>query len=398
MKRTWILPTLFLLFAHTTLIAQTAMPNKMAGVDIKALAERIVTQSAAVKEGEIVQITGSVRDAELLDEIALNVYKVGGHAFVRLSSEMRSWRSFNEVPAKYDSQEPKLGLKLAEIIDVLINVSVGENLNLFAGADPVRLAAQEKASAGLIPIYIKRKVRRVDVGNDLYPTANLAKRWGVSESDLASLFWKGVSADYTRIAATGESVKARLAGGKELVLTHPNGTNLKMRIEQRPVVVSDGLISEADKQAGAAASIVYLPAGEVMVTPVPGTAEGTVVIDRQFYEGKEIGAMTLTFKAGKMTSMTSKSDITRLKAFYDAAGARKDEFAVIDIGINSEIGLIAGSKMESWIPAGMITVGFGGNDWAGGDNPATFVWGGHQSGCTLKVDGQTLVENGTLKP
>ena len=45
----------------------------------------------------------------------------------------------------------------------------------------------------------------------------------------------------------------------------------------------------------------------------------------------------------------------------------------------------------------MITVGFGNNVWAGGSNNATGGAGGHLAGCTVKIDGKTIVENGVLK-
>ena len=44
---------------------------------------------------------------------------------------------------------------------------------------------------------------------------------------------------------------------------------------------------------------------------------------------------TMTFKAGKMTSMKARRNAERFQATYEAADARKDEFAFIDFGINS---------------------------------------------------------------
>jgi leucyl aminopeptidase (aminopeptidase T) len=130
---------------------------------------------------------------------------------------------------------------------------------------------------------------------------------------------------------------------------------MKVQIEGRPVFVSDGVISADDVQTGGAACSVWLPAGEVYLTPVPGTAEGKVVGDRQFFQGEEIQDLTLTFKAGKLTSMTAKSGLERLKALYDAAGPGKDEFAGIDIGINPNVHLVPGSRMVAMMPATSCT-------------------------------------------
>jgi leucyl aminopeptidase (aminopeptidase T) len=364
--------------------------------DYGDMAKRIVKQSANVNEGEHVWITGSVRDMALMEEIAVEVRKAGAFSVIQVSSEQMNWRMFAETPDKYDSQSPTFGLKLSEIIDVQISVSVGDNLNLFAEADPKRLAAIGKAFEPINEVYVKRKIRGVNIGNEMYPTKNLAKRWGVPLDDLEKIFWQGVTADYKQVEATGVQLKKNLTSAREIHLTHPNGTDLKMKIENRPVFVSDGIISEEDMNTGSAACQAYLPAGEVMLAPVRGTAQGKVVIDRMFYAGKEINGLTLSFAQGKLVSMTSESDITRIKADYDAAGAGKEEFAFIDIGINPDIKIIPGSKMTSWIPAGMVTVGIGDNSWAGGDNNISYSLFGHMEGTTVEADGKTLVADGKL--
>lgn len=53
------------------------------------------------------------------------------------------------------------------------------------------------------------------------------------------------------------------------------------------------MISNKDAYAGGAACQGWLPAGEVFVTPVPGTAKGTFVTDDFFFEGKRIERLTL---------------------------------------------------------------------------------------------------------
>jgi leucyl aminopeptidase (aminopeptidase T) len=141
---------------------------------------------------------------------------------------------------------------------------------------------------------------------------------------------------------------------------------------------------------------VYLPAGEVFVTPVPGTAEGTVVVDRDFYQGKLIEGITLTFKGGKLISMTAKSGLEPLKALYDAAGTGKEEFSTIDIGINPDVKTKPGSTLLTWMPSGMLTIGIGNNIWAGGENKNPYGYNFFMPGSTVKVDGKILVENGVL--
>ena len=371
--------------------------QKTTGMDYEALAQKLVTQCANIHEGDYVLVTGGLRDFELLEDIAVHVRKVGAFPLVSLYSDRMWRRSFDDVPAKYDSRSNEFELKLAGLITAQIDVDFIETEALLANLPPERVATFWKSFSLVNDLMLKRNVRFVHLGNYLYPTSEKAKQFGLSQEELSKIFWDGVNVDYSKLQATGKAVKAALASGKQVHITNPNGTDLKMQIEGRPVVVSDGVISADDVQAGGAACWVYLPAGEVMLAPVPGTAEGKVVVDTQFFQGSEIQGLTLTFKAGKLTSMTAKSGLEPLKALYDASGPGKDVFGSIDIGINSNVHLVPGSRMVTFMSAGMVTVGIGNNTWAGGENNVGYGMSNFLRGCTLEVDDKVLVEKGVLK-
>jgi len=371
----------------------------IAPTDLEQLAERLVTQSAAVKEGEIVFINGRSQDAELLENIAVNVRKLGAWPIVGYSSDRMAKRMFFDVPDKYDAQADEVGMEMAKLIDVTISLGNGTSENLFEGADPKRMATRGKANAPVAKAFMDNNVRSVDIGNDLYPTSWRAERYGMGEDARASTFWTGVNLDYSELQACGEQVKAALAGGNEMHITNPNGTDLKVRVQGRPVLVSDGIISAEDMKQGGPATSVYLPAGEVFTTPVPGTAEGKVVHTRSFYRGKQVDNLTLTFVGGKATGMSgSGPGFADMKSEYDAVDdARKDLFAFVDLGINPNVTLPANSTVGTWVPAGAVTVGTGTNIWAGGDNSVPYGLTVFLPGSTVMLDGKPIVEDGVLK-
>jgi leucyl aminopeptidase (aminopeptidase T) len=195
----------------------------------------------------------------------------------------------------------------------------------------------------------------------------------------------------------GEELQKVLSQAKEVHLTNANGTDLKVRIDKRPVYVSDGVLTPEKLKKGGASCLTWLPAGEVYVSAAPDTAEGKVVIDRYLFEGKVIEGLTLTFTAGKLTAMTAKSGDQRLQAAYKVAGPGKERFSIIDIGINPNVRIPENSRLLTYMPAGMITIGTGNDTWAGGDNNATFGLLGFLPRSTVKVDGRVIVENGALK-
>lgn len=377
---------------------QEVTPMAAPTVDYDAVARSIITENARVREGDKVLITGSVRDLELLEDLAVQARSVGAHPIIVIESERLVKRLFDDVPEKYDTQSPDFNLALAEIMTVWIDVPLSGAPELLAHVPPARFAAQSKAFEPVGQRLRERGVRFVELSNDLYPTAWRAERFGIPEVELANMFWSGVRTDYAALQATGEAIRAKLATGEELRITHPHGTDLTVRIAGRPVFVSDGVISPEDEAKGGAAAQLWLPAGDIYLTPDPGSATGTVVIEQDFFQGEEIRNLELEFADGKLVSMTADSGLESLQAFYDAGDASKDVFGVVNIGINPDLRIPEGSRVEAWSPAGMVAVGFGNNAWAGGENVSNFGWSSYLAGATVTVDGEAIVENGVLKP
>lgn len=367
-------------------------------VDLEQLAQRLVS-NAAVKEGEIVLISGRGHDAELMENIAVETRKLGAFPMVEYSSDRLSKRLFFDVPEKYDTQTNATGMKLAKMVNVSIQLGNGLTENLFEGADPQRVAAIGKANEAVGMEFLKNNVRTLEVGNGLYPTPWRAERMGMPPDQLAKVFWEGVNVDYSDLQERGAQVRSALAAGNELHITNPNGTDLKVRIQGRKVLVSDGILSAEDIKQGGAALAAFLPAGEVYTTPVAGTAEGKVVSTRDYFRGQQIDNLTITVAGGKVTSLTgSGPGFAGLKAEYDAvADERKNLFSFVDFGINPNVKLPASSQVGNWVPAGAVTVGIAGNTWAGGDNSVPYGLTFFLPGSTATLDGKPIVENGVLK-
>jgi leucyl aminopeptidase (aminopeptidase T) len=363
--------------------------------DHRSVAEKVVAQSAGVNQGDLVLIFGSDEDIPLVEDIAVEVRKRGASPLISVGSNRLTRRMYDEVPPKYDSKASAMMMKLGGIADVIILTESGEGRTL-DGVPPERIAAQGTAFAPVSELMRKRGVRTVALGNGLYPSAERAEQFGISRDALADMMYGGVDADYQALQASGQQVRQMLAAGKELHITNPNGTDLKVGIAGRPITVNDGIISPEDRKKGGAATSVWLPAGEVYLTPVPGTGEGTVVVDQFFFQGKPIEELRLVFKGGKLTSMTAKDGLEPLQAAYDAGGPGKDVLGVIDVGINPSIKSPESSPVHVWGKAGTVTVVVGDNTWAGGSIQANFGLAAYAPGTTVTIDGKPLVQDGKL--
>ena len=381
----------------TGAVVATAVPAQQAAKSqLKAVAHNLVT-STGLKEGQTVLISGSVRDAALMEDLAIEAQKLGLQPVLSIWSERLIRRSYDEVPAKYDAQEQTLGMGMAKLFDGQIAIDFGETEGLLKGVPPERIAARSKANAPVFEAFLKRNTHFVNLGNGLYPTRTLAKRLGISQARLAAGFWKAVAVPPEQTAAAGERLRAAFAGGKMVRLTHPNGTSLTFEVTDRTPNISAGALTEQQAQQGGAALLTWLPAGEFQIAAVPGSAEGKVVIDKTLWRGQIVRALALVFSRGKLTSMTAASGLAPLKADYDAGGSGKDLFGLIDIGLNPGINVPLATGAVVWPQAGAVTVVLGNDLFAGGTNNSDFAYAGQLGGASVTVDDKVVVENGRLK-
>jgi leucyl aminopeptidase (aminopeptidase T) len=334
-----------------------------------------------MREGDLVLVSGSNREAGILEQLAAHVRGLGAHPVLTLHTERRHVPMF--AAALHDAPLSAPTVKLPNRVSAQIIVEFGE-----------RPAAFIEGSAANGKTFYSRSVRQAYLENDLYPTKGNAETFGLIHADLAKAFGEAVALDLAQLPLSASALRSFLVESRQLQVRHPNGTDLKVRIEGRPIYASDGAISRPDQGRGGVPRSVWLPAGEVYLVPVPGSAEGRVVVERQLFQGRDIQGLTLDYRAGKLTSMTATSGLEPLKVLYDDAGPGKDALGVIDIAIHP---FVRGSQLRNLAPAGVVTLFLGNNRWAGGDNAAPFGLASPLPGTTLAVDGRIIVEDGVLK-
>jgi leucyl aminopeptidase (aminopeptidase T) len=355
-----------------------------------------------VVEGEKVLIVGPAREMQLLEDLAFHVRNVGAFPLLSVTSDRLMERESLELPSRYDSQTDALELALVDVIDAELVVAPDMAPDVFAKVPPERLAAQFAANEPVQRRARERGVRSLEIGNSLAPTEWRAEQAGMSREALATMFWEGIAVDYAELERTGEAVRERLETGREVHVTHPNGTDLRFQIEVRPVIVNDGVISDEDRERGGASVLAWIPAGEVYTTAVPGTAVGVIVTPETSYlddpaASSAIRNLRVEFRDGRVVSMTGEGPgFAAYRALYEAADEGREAFGVLDIGLNPRIRLPEGSRLGSFLPAGGVTLAFGGNVWAGGENDVAWADARFLTGATVTVDGEPLVQEGRL--
>ena len=359
----------------------------------KRIAERLVTQVARVRAGELVWLSGSEGDLPLLEDLAIVVQQVGAHPVIEYGSNRLTRRYFQDVPARLDTVGPQL--RTLAIIDVWISIGFQDPQSL-AGVDPARLATIQKASAPFQDALKSWKGRSIALGNGLYPTAGAAEEAGIPQAQLASLYRAGLDVDFVEMERTAAAVRAVLASGREIRLQAANGTDFRARLGGQPVHTNDGVISDEDAKGGIGQRSAYLPAGEVYVVLTPGTAHGTLVMDKTWFLNQPISGLRAEVQDGRVTRLSAERGGEALRSLYDRSTPGKDLVGVLDVGINPAVRAPAGSQLLPWSQSGLVTIAIGSNLWAGGDNTSGFGLPMQLADATLTVDGVVLVDKGRL--
>jgi leucyl aminopeptidase (aminopeptidase T) len=334
-----------------------------------------------------------------MENVSIEVQKLGGDALISLTSDALERRSYDEVPARFDDVEPEWTRILNSNVDVIINVDPVESPSSLDGVPPERVQARARSVVAATALTAERSVRMIEVGNGLYPTPARAAHFEMDQNELARQFWTSVATDAAQLAATGARIAEALAGSGEVHLTHPNGTDLRLALDTREVMVNDGALSDEDVAAGGTRVWNWRPAGEVYVRVAPGSANGRVVVDRYDYLGSPVTGLTIDVAAGRITSITAASGGEALLAAYNSAsGDGREVLSILDVGINPALSGGTDSQTRTWVPAGMVTLVFGADTWAGGSNAAPFSLQTFLTGTTLAVGERTLVRDGALTP
>lgn len=380
------------------LLSLESLVHAAAPPDFKTIADRVVGQSLNIRQGDRVVLRGDARDLDLIEELGIATLKRGADYLQLISRERSALAFFEQVPAKIATPPLIIEEGLLDLHTATVAIEGQEFPGLLRDVAPERYSAVAQKFVRLGDARIKKGIRSVSIGNGLYPTEATARSFGMNKEQLAELFWAGIDVDYHALQATCEAIRTVLSKGKEVHVTHPNGTDLRFQITGRRVFVSDGVISPEDVASGGPAIQVYLPAGEVFLTPVPGTAEGRLKFDEIPFEGGELKNFVLVLKAGKLVSYEASPSpaYDRWKALYEAAPAGKEEFGFVDIGTNPRIVVPPNSRLRTWVARGSISLGTGFNTWAGGTVEAAFGAGGTMVGATLEVDGKPIVDGGKL--
>ena len=212
----------------------------------------------------------------------------------------------------------------------------------------------------------------------------IASMPGVTDEMLARV----MDADLRQLRKRGASIGRALGAAAEARITCPNGSDLRLGLEERTAIVDAGALN----MRGAFGNI---PCGEAFIAPVEGTAEGTLAIDGSIAAiGKLDEPVELTVRGGHLVN-ASGAEGERLMALLTEHGPDGTNLAELGIGTN-ESAVLTGNLLEDEKILGTAHVAFGASAAIGGTVQVPVHLDCVLLQPTVEVDGAPIVEAGEL--
>ncbi|HYK93747.1 MAG TPA: aminopeptidase [Thermoplasmata archaeon] len=193
----------------------------------------------------------------------------------------------------------------------------------------------------------------------------------------------------------GERIARRFSTGKKVVITHPNGTHLELRLSGRAPAIHDGRLDAADVQAGQ--YLEEVPSGYVPVSLDERYAEGRVRsnVRALAMDGKtRIEGGDWEFKNGHLVGFRHQRGHAEIAREFEAAPAEgRDRPGILSIGLNPKISM---APLVADQRRGRVMFMIGGNRSHGGLNANPFRAYLLLDGATVEVDGRAVLRDGRI--
>lgn len=201
----------------------------------------------------------------------------------------------------------------------------------------------------------------------------------------------GITADFPAIAPQCQAVAKAMEGAEKIHLTTPHGTDLTFSAKGRRGNALTCLIGPGQ--------FTTVPTIEANVSPLEGTAEGTIVADASIpYIGIGLLQEPITFKVekGMIVEFSGGPQAEMLRANWES---KNDPLvynvAEMGVGLNPQCSFI-GYMLEDEGVYGSVHIGTGTNITLGGVVKAACHYDLIMTGATIVADGRTVLKDGKV--
>ncbi|MGI0154519.1 MAG: hypothetical protein ACREDE_00025 [Thermoplasmata archaeon] len=346
----------------------------------------MLTKNLQVKPGENVVIEGWSRMLPWSTALAREARRLGAFPLVLYENEDSYWDSVDSHEDDVLGATPEHEWAALGKTDVYIHMwNAGDRLRM----DSLPAKRAEKLF-GWNPAWYKTATKaglrgsRLEIGR---PFPNLAKTYGVDQSEWMDQVIAGTLVDPGRLRAAGLPIQKALERGKRIRIHDDQGTDLTLGLAHRKARLDYGRVTKEDMKAPFS-MLNMLPAGTVRVALDESVAEGTIKATRTSYNdvGMSTGGL-FEFRKGRLIRHHYDTGAQFFDKPYAKGGKGRDRPGYIAFGLNP---MLHNTPQLEDREAGAITVGVGNNVFSGGKNKSPFSGIVVNAGARVEVDGKPV--------
>jgi len=362
----------------------------------RKLARNLLRNALRLRRGEDLLIETWSATLPWATSLELEARLLGARPLLALTDEASYWRAVSEAP------EAQLGWVGGHLWAAL--KASDAYVSFFGPMDIVREERQPPVVHRRIHSNVQEMMRVLQKYGirtlrwDLGRTSEVwARRYGVDLRTWRRELIEATTVDPRSMRRAGLRIADRLRRGREARISHPNGTELTLRLAGRRPWVDDGMIDDEDIRTGHIAQVV--PSGVVSVTPSETEAEGKLVSNTTgvlFTQEREtpLGPGRWSFRRGGLAEFDAgiggpilRQELRRLKVDRLPPG-------LLSVGLNPKISTIPLLFDQE---LGTITFEIGRNSHLGGKTRTPHLQAYFNlRGGTLEIDGEPVVDRGRL--
>jgi len=337
---------------------------------------------------------------EVMSRLARESRKRGCRVLRSLQPEGSRLNSVLKAPMKLLERPPKSLLAALEESDAFIFTLGPRN--------PVPWERIPEKRRRAVSIWLDRRYDRSDFAKEIVSTAmkhkvrmlgieaTLATRERASVMGLNFREWRrvmleGCVVNWRDISARARGLARILHTGEEARITTARGTNLRFRLDDRPVEVSDGLTSKEKTSRG---EVTFLPSGNVNVSIDEESAAGRIVYDLPIRMGRQtVKSLALEVERGRVSEVAANEGRNPFREYLESED-NASKVSYFGFGLNPKLRF--GFTQDDKVLGG-VTIGLGDNESKGGRNRAKGQeWWGCVSRATVVIGGKEIMRRGRL--
>jgi len=362
----------------------------------RKLARNLLRTTLRMKRGESVTIESWSGTLPWAESFVLEARILGARPMLLLEDEPTYWKSIANAPTANLGQVGAHEFAALKETDAYVYLSGPMDTAREEARPPSldrRIGATDHEWLRITQKFGVRAVRW-----DLGRTSEVrARRYGVNLARWRNELIEAATFDARILRRDGRRIARWFRRGRDVLVSHPNGTNLRLRLAGRPPIVDDGVVDEQDVRAGS--FLTSMPSGVTMVTLDESYAEGTFVANTpgvMFVHMRDtpLPPGSWTFSKGHLQDYSGGAGGEEFRQTFRKAGPGKDRPGLLSVGLNPRITSI---PLVFDQERGRICLGIGRNSFYGGATRRPhFVAYQSLRGGSIAIDGVRVVDAGNL--